>query len=100
MAEVSSSFRDLDPEEARQLVAAGKVRLLDVRTVEEYRDGHLPGSILLPIDRITSAPGVLDQEGLPLLVYCELNVTVMIWVMDGVHTPPAVAPLLSQRNMG
>ena len=72
MAEAPAAFRDLDPEEAGQLMVAGKVRLLDVRTVEEYRDGgHLPGSILLPVDRIASAPGVLEREGPPLLVYCE-----------------------------
>jgi tellurite methyltransferase len=75
MAEAASPFRDLSTEEARPLVAAGRVRLLDVRSVEEHRDGgHLPGSILLPIDLIASAPGVLAREGPPLLVYCEHGV--------------------------
>jgi tellurite methyltransferase len=75
MAEAAPSFRDLSPDEARPLVAGGRVRLLDVRTVEEYRDGgHLPGSILLPIDRIASAPGILPRGGPALLVYCEHGV--------------------------
>lgn len=72
MAVAAPSFRHLSTDEASRLVAAQRVRPLDVRTVEEHRDGgHLPGSILLPIDRIASAPGVLPRAGPPLLVYCE-----------------------------
>ena len=44
--------------------------LLDVRTVEEYREGHIPGSRNVPlqsIDRVSD--GIPDQET-PLYVYC------------------------------
>jgi len=45
--------------------------LLDVRTPEEYREGHLAKSILIPVDRVaSSAPGVLTKKDVPLLVYC------------------------------
>jgi rhodanese-related sulfurtransferase len=75
MAEAPSAFRDVDPEEAGRLLEARQVRPLDVRSLEEHRDlGHLPGSILLPIDLIAAAPGVLESDGLPLLVYCEHGV--------------------------
>jgi rhodanese-related sulfurtransferase len=74
MPEATSSVRDLEVEDARRLIEAQQVRLLDVRTVEEHRERHLPGSILLPVDLIASAPGVLDHEGPPLLVYCEHGV--------------------------
>ena len=69
------SFRELSPDEVLPLIAGGRARLLDVRTIEEHRDlGHLPGSILLPIDLIASAPGVLPRRGPPLLVYCQHGV--------------------------
>jgi rhodanese-related sulfurtransferase len=74
MADATSSVRDVEVDEARRLIEARQVRLLDVRTVEEYRDRHLPGSMLLPLDLVASAPGVLDREGAPLLVYCEHGV--------------------------
>jgi rhodanese-related sulfurtransferase len=75
MAEAPSAFRDVGPEEAGRLLEAGQVRPLDVRTVEEHRElGHIPGSILLAIDLIAAAPGVLECDGLPWLVYCEHGV--------------------------
>jgi len=63
---------DISPSEAEKLVADGKVRILDVRTPEEYaRLGHIPGATLLPVDLIAVTPATLPREGPPLLVYCE-----------------------------
>ncbi len=68
-------YRSVAPEEAEDLVREGKVRLLDVRTPEEHRDlGHIPGSLLLPVDLIASLPATVPAEGKPLLVYCEHGV--------------------------
>lgn len=48
------------------------MRLLDVRSPEEHRTlGHIPGSVLLPLDLIPCAPATLPVEGPPILVYCE-----------------------------
>src|SRR5262249_32603588 len=53
----------------------GAVRVLDVRTPEEYDAlGHLPQAELLPVDLIASAPAVLPREGKPILVYCQHGV--------------------------
>lgn len=41
--------------------------LLDVRTPEEYRDGHVPGAVNLPLDRL--AEGELPQDR-PVFAYC------------------------------
>lgn len=41
--------------------------LLDVRTPEEYRAGHVPGAVNLPLDRL--AEGKLPQ-GRPIFAYC------------------------------
>lgn len=54
-------------EEAAQNPA---VRLVDVRTAEEYRQGHLPGSILLPLDQLNRADQLLPDKSAPVYVYC------------------------------
>ncbi len=44
--------------------------LLDVRTIEEYRDGHIEGSVNLPLDRIGEIGKVVKDKGTPLYVHC------------------------------
>ena len=44
--------------------------LLDVRTLEEYRDGHIDGSINIPLDRISSVENTVKDKSTPLYVYC------------------------------
>ncbi|MFH8370634.1 ArsR/SmtB family transcription factor [Streptomyces sp. NPDC018031] len=56
-------------EELRARIAAGDVVVLDVRPVEEYQAGHIPGAISIPVaelaDRIHELP-----EGTQIVVYC------------------------------
>lgn len=67
--------RQIHGDEAAALLAAGPLTVLDVRTPDEHaRLGHLPGSRLLPVDLMLSAPAVLPEDGRPLLVYCEHGV--------------------------
>ena len=44
--------------------------LLDVRTQEEYRQGHIPGSRNLPLQTIDKVREVTDNKRTPLFVYC------------------------------
>jgi len=44
--------------------------LLDVRTSEEYRDGHVPGSKNVPLQRIDKVSAVAENKNIPLFVYC------------------------------
>jgi rhodanese-related sulfurtransferase len=70
-----TTFRTIDHEEARSLLAAGEVTVLDVRTPGEYAQlGHIPHAWLLPVDLIASAPAVLPKDDRPVLVYCEHGV--------------------------
>ena len=41
--------------------------LLDVRTPEEFRSGHIPGAENLPLDRLDSLQAPTET---PLFVYC------------------------------
>jgi rhodanese-related sulfurtransferase len=62
------------PEDAARLVEAGSVTVLDVRSPEEYASlGHIPGSLLLPMELLVCAPALLGPET-PVLVCCEHGV--------------------------
>ena len=49
---------------------AGAV-LLDVRAPGEYRQGHLPGSVNLPLALLDSADEVIPDMDTPVYVYCQ-----------------------------
>lgn len=62
-------------DEARRLLEAGPVTILDVRTPQEFaRLGHLPGARLLPVELVASALAVVPDDGTPVLVCCEHGV--------------------------
>ena len=44
--------------------------LLDVRTPEEYREGHIPGSCNVPLQRLDDVDEAADGENTALYVYC------------------------------
>jgi rhodanese-related sulfurtransferase len=44
----------LDPKSVQEAHAAGKVRLIDVRTPAEHGEIHIEGSSLMPLDRLDS----------------------------------------------
>ena len=45
--------------------------LLDVRTPEEYRGGHVPGSKNLPLQQIEKITSIAEKKDTPLFVYCQ-----------------------------
>jgi len=44
--------------------------LLDVRTPQEYREGHIPGSKNVPLQQLDKIGSVADNKNIPLFVYC------------------------------
>ena len=67
---MSRPFQKLSPGEAAELLARGAVAL-DVRTAPEHEeDGHIPGSILLPLAVLAAAPAVVPEDGQAVIVYC------------------------------
>ena len=44
--------------------------LLDVRTPQEYREGHVPGSVNVPLQALGSKDALPADRNTPLFVYC------------------------------
>jgi len=44
--------------------------LVDVRTPQEYREGHIPGSKNIPLQQLDKISSVTDNKDAPMFVYC------------------------------
>ena len=44
--------------------------LLDVRTPQEYQEGHIPGSKNLPLQTIDKVDSIVENKDTVLYVYC------------------------------
>ena len=49
--------------------SAGAI-LLDVRTPQEYREGHIPGSQNVPLQQLNNVKEVAENKDTVLYVYC------------------------------
>ena len=65
------SSADLTAEEAKERMEENpNVILLDVRTQEEFDEGHIPGAVCLPNEFITAEMPFPFEEDAEILVYC------------------------------
>ena len=44
--------------------------LLDVRSRQEFQEGHIPGSQNIPLSSLEEAAGLTENKETPLFVYC------------------------------
>lgn len=56
--------------EAHRLVTEEGALLLDVRTPEEYAEGHLPGALNIPVDQVAKRLDEVGPKDKPVVVYC------------------------------
>lgn len=50
---MAGTYTDVDVNEAQKLINQG-ITVVDVRTPEEYADGHVPNALLIPLQEIES----------------------------------------------
>ena len=62
-----SSDINRDVEQYRQTPGA---MLLDVRGTDEYAEGHIPGSVNLPLMQIPKISEIVEDLDTPLFVHC------------------------------
>lgn len=48
-----------------------KHQVIDVRTAEEFSEGHIPNALNFPVEDIISNKKLPIDSSIPLLVYCE-----------------------------
>jgi len=65
-------YMNITAEEAKEIMDSQEgYIILDVRTQEEYSEGHIPGAILIPNTEIDARAGeVLTDKDQLILVYC------------------------------
>lgn len=65
-------FRSVSAEQFATLIADPAVQRLDVRTVAEYSEGHIPGSINLNVldESFASMADSVLQRSTPVALYC------------------------------
>lgn len=56
---------------ASELEREDRAILLDVRTEQEYRSGHIPGSKNIPLDQLHRAKEIIKDAEAPVYVYCQ-----------------------------
>ena len=70
-----NAYHKITAGEAKQMMDQGNVTIVDVRTAEEYADGHIPGSILVPVESIgDTKPVELPDTEAVLLVHCRTGI--------------------------
>ena len=84
MSEARKEVKELSVDEVQKLTSKnGKYLLLDVREKEEYREGHLEGSVSIPRGflemRVESA---ISEKSKPIIAYCAGGVRSLLAAKD------------------
>ena len=69
---ILANFESIDAKQAIHLLENDdNVTLLDVRTIEEFKSGHLRDATLIPVDALSTNLGMLrDAKDKKIIVYC------------------------------
>lgn len=54
----------------KALVDKGGVTTVDVRSLADYRLGHIPGAVAMPLNEVASRVSELRGLGKPIVTYC------------------------------
>lgn len=74
-SDLSGKYHKITPKEAKAMMDKGGVTVVDVRTLDEYKTGHIPGAILGTVQTLEeTAPAMLKDKNAVLLVYCRTGI--------------------------
>ena len=69
-AQQPDDVKRITVEEFKKLYDAGEVQVIDVRSVEAYREGHIPGALSMPLATIEHRVADLKQVKHRIVTYC------------------------------
>lgn len=64
----NEGYTNVSVKQAEQLIAGQQTVVLDVRTREEFREGHIPKATLIPLQELNSRLSELDKSTTYLVV--------------------------------
>ena len=70
LSELFKSSNSITGSEVKELINDNNTVIIDVRTKDEYRGYHIPGSINIPVDKINEDKVKKYKEKL-IVVYCQ-----------------------------
>ena len=81
----SDNFKNLSADEFERLIDDDQVQLVDVRTVAEYSEGHIPGSININVldEKFSANADELLNPSQPVAVYCKSRNAAKVLVKKG-----------------
>lgn len=65
--------RRISGNELSRLVNLQDARVIDIRNVQEFREGHITGSMNVPYSQVSEKAAELVKLGKPLIVVCALG---------------------------
>lgn len=66
-----SAYHKISAEEAKEMMDKEDVTIVDVRTLQEYNEGHVPEAVNIPNEEIMDTePELLTDKDRKILVYC------------------------------
>lgn len=65
------NYTTINGSQLNQILNNGDVLILDVRNPDEFKSGHIPNAINIPVDRLASKLSTLNSyKNSEILVYC------------------------------
>jgi len=70
--ELKAQIKDISVEEVYEIISSGRSQdyiILDVRTPEEFSEGYIEGSLLIPVSELEGRLSELSKDK-PIITYC------------------------------
>jgi rhodanese-related sulfurtransferase len=63
-----ASYKTVSADKAKDMIENHKLEIIDVRTAEEFAEGHIPNATLIPLDELEQNESKLDKNKTYLMV--------------------------------
>jgi rhodanese-related sulfurtransferase len=63
-----ASYKTISADKAKSMIENHKLEIIDVRSSEEFAEGHIPNATLIPLDELEQNESKLDKNKTYLMV--------------------------------